>query len=68
MATNLMLDDDLIVQAMEMGKHRTKRETVNEALRAYVAGLQQERILDLFGHVDFDPDYDYKAARRRTCE
>ncbi|MBM3495288.1 MAG: type II toxin-antitoxin system VapB family antitoxin [Armatimonadetes bacterium] len=66
MPTNLMLDDNLILQAMEMGKHRTKREAVNEALRGYVAALQQERILDLFGQVDFDPEYDYKAERARS--
>jgi Arc/MetJ family transcription regulator len=45
MATNLMLDDDLIAQAMEAGHHLTKRETVNEVLRSYGAFLQQQRIL-----------------------
>ncbi|MCX6358563.1 MAG: type II toxin-antitoxin system VapB family antitoxin [Armatimonadetes bacterium] len=65
MATNLMLDDDLIAQAMEAGHHRTKRETVNEALRSYVALLRQQRILDLFGQMDFDPEYNYKAERSR---
>lgn len=65
MPTNLMLDDSLILQAMEMGKHRTKRETVNQALRAYVESLQQVQILELFGQVDFDPDYDYKVERNR---
>ncbi len=63
MGTNLTLDDDLIIQAMSLGKHRTKRETVNEALQTYVASLQQEWILDIFDQMDFDPDYDYKAER-----
>lgn len=65
MATNLMLDDNLILQAMSLGKHRTKRETVNQALRSYVVSLQQDRISDLFGQVDLDPEYDYKAERSR---
>src|SRR5258708_453123 len=26
---------------------------------------RQRRILELFGTIDFDPDYDYKAARNR---
>jgi Arc/MetJ family transcription regulator len=66
MATNLQLDDALVAQAMKLGQHRTKREAVNEALSAYVSALQQERVLELFGQVDFDPSYDYKAERARA--
>lgn len=61
-----MYSDDLILQAMERGKHRTKRDAVDEALQGYVAALQQQRILDLFGQVDFDPEYDDKEERRRA--
>jgi len=34
-------------------------------LRKYVRHHKQLRILELFGTVDFDPDYDYKAERRK---
>jgi Arc/MetJ family transcription regulator len=66
MATNLQLDDRLIAEAAALGKHRTKREAVTQALTDYVRHLRQERILDLFGSVDFDPAYDYKRQRART--
>jgi Arc/MetJ family transcription regulator len=49
MATNLQLDDKLIDQAVALGKHRTKRAAVTQALTDYIRHLQQERILDLFG-------------------
>jgi hypothetical protein len=66
MATNLQLDDRLITQAAALGNHRTKKEAVTQALTDYIRHLRQERILDLFGKVDFNPGYDYKRQRARA--
>ena len=66
MATNLALDDKLIEEAVRLGGHRTKRETVTEALQEYVQRRKQLRVLELFGKVEFDPNYDYKKARQRA--
>jgi Arc/MetJ family transcription regulator len=66
MATNLALDDELIEEALRLGGHRTKRETVTEALQEYVLRRKQLRVLELFGKVEFDPKYDYKKARQRA--
>jgi Arc/MetJ family transcription regulator len=65
MATNLAIDDRLIEEARKIGKHRTKKATVTEALQEYIARRRQTRILDLFGKIEFDPRYDYKKQRRR---
>jgi Arc/MetJ family transcription regulator len=65
MATNLQLDDRLIRKAVKLGGHRTKKAAVTQALTDYVRHLQQEKILSLFGKVDFDPDYDYKKQRAK---
>ncbi len=66
MATNLQLDDRLIAEAATLGKHRTKKEAVTQALTDYIRHLRQERILDLFGSVDFNPAYDYKRQRAKA--
>lgn len=66
MPTNLAIDDKLIEDARRIGKHRTKREAVNEALKEYVQHRQQLRVLDLFHTVDIDPGYDYKKQRKRA--
>lgn len=66
MATNLQLDDQLITEAAALGKHRTKKEAVTRALTDYISHLRQDRILDLFGKVEFDPAYDYKRQRARA--
>ena len=65
MATNLAIDDSLIVEAVRIGKHKTKKEAVTVALREYILHKKQVQVLDLFGAVDMDSDYDYKAGRRR---
>jgi Arc/MetJ family transcription regulator len=65
MATNLQLDDRLIAEAASLGRHRTKKEAVTQALNDYIRHLRQDRILDIFGKVDFDPKYDYKRQRSR---
>ena len=65
MPTNLAIEDKLLNEALRISGHRTKRETVNEALREYVQRRKQREILKLFGKVDFVPGWDYKAGRRK---
>ena len=65
MSTNLAIDDRLLEEALKAGGHKTKEDTVNEALREYIQRRQQLKILDLFGKVEFDPSYDYKRQRKR---
>jgi Arc/MetJ family transcription regulator len=65
MATNLAIDDKLIEEARRLGEHRTKKEAVTTALEEYIQHCKQNQILEDFGTVDFDPEYDYKAERRR---
>jgi Arc/MetJ family transcription regulator len=65
MPTNLAIDDKLLEEAQRVGGHRTKRATVNEALKEYVERRRQAEILDLFGAIDYAPEYDYKEQRSR---
>lgn len=64
MATNLAIDDKLINEARRIGKHKTKKEAVTAALDEYIRHRRQLEILDHFGTIDFDPDYDYKKMRK----
>ncbi len=65
MATNLAIDDDLLREALRLGKQRTKKAAVNEALREYIQRRQRLEAVELFGTIDFDPSYDYKAEPRK---
>jgi len=65
MATNLAIDDKLLTEALLVSGFKTKKETVNSALREFVNRRKQIELIDLFGKLDPDPDYDYKKARKR---
>ncbi len=65
MATNLAIDDKLLAEAQKIGGHPTKKATVTEALEEYIRRRKQLEILKLFGQIEYDPDYDYKAGRSR---
>ncbi len=63
MATNLAIDDWLIEEAKLVGKHRTKKGAVTEALMEYIQRRKQSDILGIFHSIDYDQDYDYKRQR-----
>ncbi|REJ75118.1 MAG: type II toxin-antitoxin system VapB family antitoxin [Acidobacteria bacterium] len=65
MATNLAIDPELLEEAHRVGKRKTKKATVTEALEEYVRRRKQKHVLDLFGTIDYDEDYDYKEQRKR---
>lgn len=64
MATNLALDDRLIVTAQKIGGHKTKRAAVTEALREYIQHKKQLKVLGFFGQIAYDPGYSYKKQRK----
>ena len=65
MATNLALDPELLDRALAVSGESTKKAAVTKALEEFIARRAQREILDLFGKLDWDPDYDYKAERSR---
>jgi len=65
MATNLAIDPDLLEKALEVSGLKTKKETVNLALQEFINRHKQVEILDLFGKMVPDPNYDYKKGRTR---
>jgi Arc/MetJ family transcription regulator len=62
--TNLHIETKLLDEAKRLGHHRTKRETVNEALREYIQYRKRLRATEAFGTFESDKDYDYKKLRR----
>ena len=47
------------------GDLKTKKATVNEALREFIQRRKQTEILKLFGSIEFDRNYDHKKGRAR---
>jgi Arc/MetJ family transcription regulator len=67
MPLSVELDHNLIDEARRVGRHKTPKAAITAALKEYVKKRKRLRILELRGKIDYDPDYDYKAARSRKA-
>ena len=65
MATNLSIDPALLNEALAVADEKTKKATVTKALQEFIARRRQGEIVELFGKLDWDDDFDYKRERVR---
>lgn len=63
MRTNVVLDDDLINEAIKLSEVKTKKDVINIALREFVATRKRSNLLELEGKIEFSDNYDHKALR-----
>lgn len=66
MATNLDLDPKLLDQVLELSGQATKKAAVTLALKEFIARREQKKLTELFGKLDWDASFDYKAERSRS--
>lgn len=64
MRTNIEIDDDVLHEAQALTGTRTKRETVDLALRELVARHRRIGVLDLRGRVHWEGDLDQSRRGR----
>jgi hypothetical protein len=65
MTTNLAINPKLLDEALKVGGQKTKKATVEEALKEYISRRKQLKITKLFGNVDYDENYNYKTQRQK---
>ena len=58
MRTNIIIDDDLMAEAMKLSGLKTKRAAVESGLRFLIQIKKQERIKNLRGKLKWDGDLD----------
>jgi Arc/MetJ family transcription regulator len=63
MRTNIVLDDRLVKEGLKLGRTKTKKELVNQALKEFVENRKRLNLMDLAGKIKFTKDYNYKALR-----
>ncbi|MCI0398813.1 MAG: type II toxin-antitoxin system VapB family antitoxin [Chloroflexi bacterium] len=68
MRTNIVIDDDLIAEAMALTGISTKREVVELALRTLIRLEQQRAILALEGTVGWEGNLDAWRQARYLAE
>lgn len=65
MPTNLAIDDDLLRKALDIGGLPSKKATVNEALREFIARRKRLRAVEAFGTFDLADHAEIKALRKK---
>jgi Arc/MetJ family transcription regulator len=66
MPTNLAISQELLEEAVRVSGAKSKTAAVTLALRELIARREQARLVELFGSLDWDPDFDYKSERSRS--
>jgi Arc/MetJ family transcription regulator len=64
MRTNIVLDDDLVNEALQVTGVRTKREVVHVALQELVRSRKKKPLTDLAGKIRFRNGFDHKTMRK----
>ncbi|MEA5504057.1 type II toxin-antitoxin system VapB family antitoxin [Halotia wernerae UHCC 0503] len=65
MDTNIEIVNNLIQEALELGGHISRRAVIEEALKEYVQRRKQLKVLELFGTIEYEDNYDHQQQRQR---
>ena len=65
MAKNLSTEPALLERALAVSGERTRKAAGTQALTEYIARRERAGIVDLFGQLEWDCEYDYKSERDR---
>ena len=68
MRTNIVIDDNLMAEAMSLTGIRTKREVVDTALRTLVRLRKQRAVLALEGNVSWEGNLEEMRQARYLAE
>ncbi len=63
MRTNIVLDDNLIEEALKLTDIKTKKGIIDLALKEYVENHKKKNLFELKSKITFDENYDYKKMR-----
>ncbi|MFN8494063.1 MAG: type II toxin-antitoxin system VapB family antitoxin [Caldilineaceae bacterium] len=64
MRTNIVIDDQLMAEAMRLSGLKTKREVVEEALRLFIRQRSQRTVLALAGKIHWEGNLDEMRSSR----
>jgi Arc/MetJ family transcription regulator len=68
MRTNIVIDDQLMAEALRISGARTKRQAVEDGLRLLIRLKSQEQVRNLRGKVRWTGDLDTMRRDRRGVE
>ncbi len=64
METPLQIDQTLLQEALALSNHPTANVLIESALREYIQRRKQLQVIELFGTIDYEEDYNYNQQRQ----
>jgi Arc/MetJ family transcription regulator len=64
MRTNIVLDDQLLEEALSLSEHRTKKDLIHEALRVFIRLKKRKDLSELAGKISLSDDFNHKRLRK----
>ena len=64
MVNPLQIDQTLLQEALALSNHPTATALIEAALREYIQRRKQLKILELFGTIDYEEEYNHKQQRQ----
>lgn len=65
MTKSIELDENLVKEALALGQHSSINLLVETALKDYINKYKKEKIIELFGTIEYEENYDYKKQRNK---
>ncbi|MEB3342796.1 type II toxin-antitoxin system VapB family antitoxin [Okeania sp.] len=65
MITNINVDEKLLNEALALSDQSTVNLLIEAALCEYIQRRQQLKILELFGTIEYEENYNYKQQRQK---
>jgi len=62
---NINVDEKLLREALALSDNLTVNLLIEAALLEYIQRRQQLKILELFGTIDYEENYNYKQQRQK---
>ena len=63
MRASIVIDDEIISEAMDVSNIKNKNEVIDLALREFVQNHKQKDLREIRGQIQFLEGYDYKVLR-----
>jgi hypothetical protein len=64
MVTPLQIDQTLLQEGLALSNHPTATALIEAALREYIQRRKQLKVLELFGTIDYEEEYNYKQQQQ----
>ena len=62
---SLQINENLLQEALALSNYQSRTAVIEAALHEYIQRHKQLKVIELFGTIDYESDYDYKQQRQQ---